>query len=319
MAPEATDNCAMYKPAALPALFLFLALGVTGCTPDAKPADVLVTIKPIHSLVAKVMKGVGTPGLLIGGGASAHSYSLKPSDARALSHAKLIIWVGPDLENFLVGPLHALAGKAQTLALEYAPDVTHLEPRRGGLWDDGTTPDDNAHNEAHIDPHIWLAPKNAIAMIGAIAAALEKTDPAHAAIYAANAKAAIADLRRLDVQTAAALAPIRARPYIVFHDAYHYFETAYHLSPIGAVTVAPERPVGPRRVETIRSALQTGKAVCIFREPEFSPKLIATLREGTPAHSGVLDPMGANLEPGPDLYDMLIGNLAQSLVRCLAP
>lgn len=312
---EATNIRAMYKPAALTALLLVLVLSALGCTESAKPADVLVTIKPIHSLVAKVMKGVGTPGLLIGGGASAHSYSLKPSDARALAHAKLIVWVGPDLENFLVGPLHTLAGHAQTLALEKAPGVTRLEPRRGGLWNDGLQTGD----DGTTDPHIWLAPQNAIAMIRAIAAALEKTDPAHATNYAANAKTAIADIRHLDAQTARALAPVRTRPYIVFHDAYHYFEDAYHLSPIGAVTVAPERPVGPRRVEIIRSALQTGKAVCIFREPEFSPQLIATMRAGTAAREGVLDPVGADLEPGPGLYDALIGNLTQSLVRCLAP
>lgn len=305
----------MLKPAALPALLLFLTFGVLSCTPNAKPADVLVTIKPIHSLVAKVMKGVGTPGLLIGGGASAHSYSLKPSDARALAHAKLIVWVGPDLENFLAAPLHALAGNARTLALETAPGVTRLPPRRGGLWNDGTKIDE----AGNADPHIWLAPKNAIAMLQAIAAALEKTDPAHARTYAANAKAAIANIQRLTAQTGRALAPVRTRPYIVFHDAYHYFENAFHLSPIGAVTVAPERPVSPRRVETIRGALQSGKAVCIFREPEFSPKLIATMRAGTNAREGVLDPLGADLKPGPGLYDALIRNLTQSLVRCLAP
>ncbi len=141
----------------------------------------LVTIKPIHSLVAAVMKGVGTPELLIQGAQSEHSYALKPSDAEKIGRARIVFEVGPDLETYLVRPLATLAPRADIVVLERAPGVHLLPARRGGLWEDGSDPDDGP-----TDPHIWLDPENGIAMTKAIAASLIKADPSHADLYAAN-------------------------------------------------------------------------------------------------------------------------------------
>jgi len=294
------------------ALAAFLSLWLL---PAEAAPRVLVTIKPVHSLVASVMAGVATPDLLIAGAASEHGYALKPSDASKIAGAAVVFWVGPDLETYLIAPLDALAPQATRVALEHAPGVRLLGGRSGGLW--GTRGESD--EQGGIDPHIWLDPKNAIAMTAAIAATLSRLDPTHAARYAANAQQTIADLNALDARLRAELTPLRTSRYIVFHDAYQYFEKAYGLEPLGAVTVAPDRPVGPRRIATLHDAVTEGRAVCVFSEPQFTPDLIATLREGTSARTGILDPLGAAIAPGPKLYESVLGNLADALRRCLSP
>ena len=289
-------------------IYTLLAL-VLVALPAAAAPDVLATLKPVHSLVAAVMTGVGEPELLVGGALSEHSYALKPSDARKIAAAALIFEVGPDMETYLSGPLAGLGRRV--VVLERVPGVRLQAARRGGLWGE----DD--HDLGPTDPHIWLDPTNAVAMTRAIAAALIQLDPAHAAAYRTNEARTVAMLDALDRELAAKLAPVRQRPYLVFHDAYHYFEARYGLHPLGAVTVAPDRPVGARRVAQLREAVAAGRAACLFREPQFPPKLIETLDENTKAHIGVLDPLGADLRPGPGLYPRLMRDLAQSLAMCL--
>jgi ABC-type Zn2+ transport system, periplasmic component/surface adhesin len=288
-----------------------LGLIVLTAAAAAEP-KVLATLKPVHSLVAGVMEGAGRPDLLIGGALSEHSYALKPSDARKVRDAALIFEIGPDMETYLSGALTTAGGRV--VVLEQTPGVKRIAARQGGLWGDG---DHDHDHHGGTDPHVWLDPQNAIAFTKAIADALVRTDPAHAALYRANAARRIAMLQGLDRELAATLAPVKDRPYLVFHDAYHYFEARYGLKPAGAVTVAPDRPVGARRIAELRQTVASGHALCLFREPQFPPKLIETLDQDTKAHVGVLDPLGADLEPGPDLYPRLMRNLAQSLVGCL--
>ena len=289
---------------------LFLCLFFAVFTPAEAAPKVLVTLKPIHSLVAAVMAGAGTPDLLVGGALSEHSYALKPSDARKIAAAALIFEIGPDMETYLSGALSGVAGKV--VVLEQVPGLRLQAARRGGLW--GEDEDDHGPH----DPHIWLDPQNAIAMTRAIAVVLANADPAGAGLYRANAARRIAELQALDREIAARLAPVKRTPYLVFHDAYHYFEARYGLTPAGAITVSPERPVGARRLAGLRTAVGEGKAVCLFREPQFPPKLVDTLTAGTKARVGVLDPLGAELVPGPGLYPALMRQLAQSLTACLA-
>ena len=197
--------------------------------PAAAAPNVLATIKPVHSLVAAVMQGVGTPELLIGGALSEHSYALKPSDARKIERAAAIFEIGPDLETYLTAPLATLGARGRVVVLERAPGVRLLPARRGGLWEDA-----DGHDHGPTDPHIWLDPHNAIAMTAAIAATLVKLDPAHAAAYRANGARQIAATKALDKELGAKLARLRGRPYLVFHDAYHYFEARYGLAAAGA-------------------------------------------------------------------------------------
>jgi zinc transport system substrate-binding protein len=276
---------------------------------SAAPA-VLATIKPIHSLVAAVMDGQGRPDLLIGGAASPHSYSLKPSDAKKIEQAVVIFEVGPDVETYLAAPLAALGRHGRVVVLEDAPGVRRLPARRGGLWGDeaGSGPP---------DPHSWLDPENAIAMVRAVVLTLSEVDPAHGAAYRANAARETDALAALDRELAGQLAPLHGRPYLVFHDAYRYFEARYGLAPAGAVTVGPERPVGPRRIVELRTAIARDHISCLFLEADFPPKLASTLSEGNALRTGELDEVGARLAPGPALYPALLRGLAYALSQCL--
>ncbi len=171
----------------------------------------------------------------------------------------------------------------------------------------------------NIDPHIWLDPGNAITMVGAIARALGRADPANKARYAANARRAVVTLTALDRRLARRLAPIRRVPYIVFHDAYGYFEGRYGLSAVAAVAVNAARRPGIRRIRAIRARLKHAGAACVFTEPQFSPALAATLTEGSGARIGILDPIGMGITPGPGLYPALLTGLGQALASCLTP
>jgi zinc transport system substrate-binding protein len=299
---------------------------------DEVPA-VVASIKPIHSLVAGVMEGVGEPQLTIQGAGSEHSYALRPSQAQALARADVVFWIGEDLEAFLVKPLEALSDDAMVVALSEVEGLRLLATREGGTWqghDAEADHGEHAHEEAHeheedeeehghgeIDMHVWLDPQNAAVMVGAIAAALSAADPGHAATYEANAAKVGADLARLDGELAETLAPIRGRPFVVFHDAYQYFEERYGLSALGSITVDPQRAPGAARLQEIRAKLAEQDAACVFAEPQFRPALVETVVEGTGAGTGVLDPLGADLAAGPGQYAELLRALSASLVECL--
>jgi zinc transport system substrate-binding protein len=304
------------------------------------PPRVVASIAPVFSLVAAVMQGVGGPTLLVKGGASPHTYSLRPSDATALRRADVIFWVGEDLETFLNKPLATLPAKARIVALSEADGVALLPAREGGVWaphhhgDEREGGDANGQNTAdagrasrpgdreehhhgETDMHVWLDPMNAKAMAGAIVATLKDADPAHADAYTANGRKLDARLDRLDEDLQSELSPLAGEPYVVFHDAYHYLEARYGLTPGGSITVTPEHRPGAQTLRAIREAIIARGAMCVFREPQFEPSLVRTLVEGTPARTGVLDPLGADIPPGPDGYFILMQNLANALQTCL--
>ncbi len=293
--------------------------------------EIVVTIAPIHSLVAGITRGIAQPKLLMPGGSSPHAYALKPSDAKALARAHFIIRVGETLETVLKRPIEALGQHARIVTLDEIDAMTLLPMRRGGVWEghayDGA---DVRHSARHShagepgiehgghNPHIWLDPHNAKIAVGRITKILAEADPTNADALRANAQELFARLNALDRELESAIAPIRAESYVVFHDAFPYFENRYGLSPAGAFTVSPDRRPGARRLSQIRRKIVQLGATCVFSEPQFEPKLAAALIEGTNARNGVLDPLGATLTPGPDLYFILMRSIASGLTACLA-
>lgn len=293
---------------------------------SAAPPAVVVSVPPLHSLVAGVMAGVGEPYLLLRAGASPHSADLRPSDARALSNADLVVWAGPQLEGFLVKPLETLATEAVVIGLLNQPDLTFLPIREGGTWErhehgDEAHEDEKPEIESYdsIDPHFWLDPSNTVAILDHIARALSVLDPAHAERYQANAAELTGRLMQLDKNLQRDLAAVRTRPYLVFHDAYQYFERHYGLTALGAIAISPERAPGARRLAELRALVAETGAVCVFSEPQFSSALVDTVIEGSEARAGTLDPMGMTLDPGPGLYLELMQALAADLEVCLQP
>ena len=303
-----------------------LALVAAGAPVRAEAPRVVVTIKPIHALVASVMDRIGTPALLLSGSMSPHGVSLRPSQARMLAESEMVVWTGPALEQSVAKIVRNLAGKAVSLPLQDAPGVRLYKLREGGIWelDDhdhghghGEEEGDEDEERADIDAHIWLDPHNAIAMTRAIGEALARADAANAAAYRANAAATVDRLKALDAEIAKAVRPVRGKRYIVFHDAYQYFEKRYRLKPAGSITIDPHRTPSPRRLFDIRTRILKRGASCVFREPQFEPKVVNVLVRGTSAKVGTLDPVGAGLPAGKDAYTTLLRRLVAGLRTCL--
>ena len=444
--------------------------------------DVVTSIKPVHSLVSGVMAGVSTPSVIIEGAGSPHTYSLKPSQAKQLQDAKLVFWMGDELETFLVGPIENIAKKATVVKLIDSHDLKKIKFREGGMFDDhghddhddhsdhdghgdhafewaglfdlkagsyrwsfakvdgnyadpamkmvilksadieaseemaekllesssfeirthddsisaakiayslnfdnsknvtdfnvkietdgkyafftehmpfefeanehffknesgidieplAQVPDADHHDHDHekhakkehddhdghddhghgeFDPHVWLDPVNAKAIVHEIEEALVKADPEHASRYKANAHKMMDQLDSLVAELSDQLEPVHEKGFIVFHDAYQYFEQRFDVAAIGSITVSPEVMPGAERVSELREKISDLSATCVFSEPQFEPKLVETLVDGTGARTGVLDPLGATLVKGPDLYFQLLRNMASSLRKCLS-
>lgn len=293
------------KWTALTVLCAFLGLGAAGFA-RAEAPKIVASIKPVHSLVAGVTEGVtgglGAPYLLVRGYASPHAFALRPSDASALASAKIVFWIGPGMERFLERPLAALATRARIVALSEAPRVRRLRLRGADAF----------------DPHIWLDPGNAKAMVWAIAAGLSAADPGNAVHYRANAERLQVRLDRLDAEITRALEPVRSAPYLVLHDAYRYFERRYRLNQVAAATLGAQSRPGARQMILVRKRLRETGARCLFREPGAAPGLAATLVQGTGARIAVLDPIGAHVKPGRDAYFTIMRRMARDFRRCLA-
>ena len=309
--------------------FALLTTALLSTTSMAAP-DVVASIKPVHSLVAAVMAGVGEPTLIVKGSASPHTYALKPSDAGALESADIVFWTGHGMELFLADALETLATDAIVVELAESPGITLLSVREGGAFEahahEGEGHGDEEHDHGHEehdheheegDMHFWLDPENAKLMVTHIATTLAEVDPENATAYQANAEAELVRLDELEAELAATLAPVADKPFIVFHDAYQYFEARFGLTLAGSVTVTPEVMPGAARIDELKAKVAELGATCVFAEPNFEPTIIAAITEGSPAQSGVLDPEGGALAEGPDLYPTLLRGLATSLVDCL--
>ena len=360
-------------------LLLGLGAAVLGAAPNtsasADAPNVVVSITPIHSLVEGIMQGVGRPTLLVKGGASPHTWSMRPSDAQALEDADVVVWVGEDLESFLVEPLEALTADAYVLELSRVEGMALLRFREGGVWEEhddhheeGEHHDDEHHDDEHrkgerhddehdddehrkdahkhhddehraeahgkededrhghgeddhghhgeYDTHLWLDPANAEVVAGAVADALSRLDPAHEGVYRENEAALRARLRALDEELAEAFAPVADRGFIVFHDAWQYLDTRYGLRAVGSVTVSPDQAPSAARLAEIHEKITGAEAACVFAEPQFEPRLVRALAEGTGVATGVLDPLGVGLEAGPDLYFDLMRANARAFRAC---
>jgi len=326
-----------------PAAAMMLALSGTAMAAPQVATD----IAPVHALAARVMAGVGAPSLIVPPGASPHGYALRPSEAAALERADVVFWVGAALTPWLEGAIDALAGDAAAVELRDAPGVALLPLREGATFaphEHGGEDDhdqaaeaaavehghehaaeaaahggDHAHDHAGYDEHLWLDPENAKAWLNVMAEALSAADPANAAIYAANASAGRAELDALSAEIAATLAPVQGRPFVVFHDAYQYFEARFGVPAAGAVTLSDATAPSAARVAEIRAVMERLGAACVFAEPQFSTGVVDVIAEGTGARVGVLDPLGAALPPGPALYADLLRGLAGAMADCLAP
>lgn len=299
-------------------LAAFMPAWITASSAQAE-LRVVATIKPIHSLVAGVMRGVGEPYLIVKGSASPHTFALKPSDASALQNAQVIFRVGGSLERFLNAAIKSSNSNANVVAMSELSGVRLLPNRTGKAW--GRSKRDH-HEHKHestesVDPHIWLDPHNAIQMVGAIAQTLGVAEPARMFDFARNAASVAARLRELREKTKTTLKSVGNKHFMVFHDAFQYFENAFDVRAIGAISLGGSRAAGARRIKALQRQLARRQVDCVFAEPQFEPRIISTLLEGTTVRRGTLDPIGAGIKAGPNAYFQIIESNANALASCL--
>ncbi len=329
----------------LPCFLVFLVAAPA----QAERPRLVVSLAPLHALAAAVAGERADLHLLIRGTASPHDHQLRPSDARALQAADLVLWVGPSLERFLERPLATLAGRARRLTLLEEPDILRLPARAPGVAggdghhhdsdhapprdtdhapprdDDHAPPRDDHHAHPRdgsgtaggaVDPHLWLSPDNARVVVALLAVILSQLDPAGQAHYAERAEAVLARIDALDEALARRLAPVRDRPFVVFHDAFGYLQNHYGLTVAASVTVDPARPPGARRLREIREAAKRAGARCIFGEPQFRAAVVRTVADAAGLRVGQLDPVGS--DSGPEGWFTLMRTNGEALARCLS-
>lgn len=302
------------------ALALMIGLAVL---PWSARADLRVTasIPPLHSLVAQVMTGAGAPELLIPGGASPHGFSLAPSQAEMLSRSDVLFWVGQGLEAALSKPIATLARNATVVAMADVKDLVRLKRRSADLGDGHGHDHGHGHGRNQAaggdDPHYWLDPANAKAMIDMIARTLGAAAPGQKALFLANADDAKSRIDAMMREFTQRLDPLKNRPFIVFHDAYQYLETRFGLHAAGILAVDPERPAGARHVNELRELLRQRDIICLFTEPQLSSRLADRLVKGTATRIATLDPLGSGMAPGAGLYERMMTANLTALESCL--
>ena len=298
------------------------ALALTVGVASADVPKVVVDIAPVHSLVSKVMNGLGKPNLIIPSEASPHEYQLKPSDAKAIQESKVIFWIGEDLTPWLEKSLETLPKDASITTLLEVDGIELLDFRESALFEahdhsdhsDHDDHDDHAHGEH--DPHAWLSPGIAKVWLNVIASKLSEKDPSNASTYFSNASSASKDLDALSDEINDILDPIRDEKFVVFHDAYQYFEKHFNISASGAISLGDASDPSPARVKEIKDRVENEDIHCVLAEPQYKVGLVKAVIEGTHANMAVIDPLGVGLEAGPTLYDKLIRNLATNLSKC---
>lgn len=303
----------------------------------ASAAEVVTSIKPLQLITSALTEGVTEPALLLPPEGTPHHYALKPSDMRLLAEAKVVIWVGPGLEQFLQKPLSRTDARIVTLLPDSEPHDHEAPDQHAVTADDhheehhdhhdhqdhddhketvADTHDHHSHADGE-DPHIWLDPLNALAMADRMMPALEQAFPDQQAQLQANRMAFEQDLRRKDAEIAAQLAPYREHGFFVFHDAYSGFVNHYGLNQLGYFTVDPARKPGARHLAEIRHQLEESKAVCVFSEPQFTSAVVDAITSGLNVHQGELDPLARTAVPGPQGFTDYLQSLSDNLVGCL--
>ena len=297
---------------------------------------VVTTIKPIHSLVSGVMDGVSNPTLIIEGSNSPHNFSLKPSHAKILEEADIVFWIGEDIESFMEKPLNSLAKNAVQISFMDLKSIKKLKFREMNDHDDDGHKDDDhddhghddhhghededddsshdGHNHGEFDAHIWLDPVNAKVMISEIAHELSELDPSNKSNYEKNAEKMISSLDDL-IDRVSTIVPNNPS-FIVFHDAYQYFENRFNIKSAGALTLNPEVLPGAKQIAEIQELIEHDNVKCIFSEPQYNPKIIEMLSADMKVSTSVLDPLGADINAGPKMYNNLILQIANSLKDC---
>ena len=272
------------------------------------PLKVIASIKPVHSLVAGIMQGVGQPELLLSSNQSPHHYSLRPSERLKLARADLIFWIGPNMESFMPRLLHSIDNKTQLVSLVDTEGLTLLPVRLA----------DHHHENQHtaIDAHVWMNTDNIEKMADEITRQLVSIDPANTRQYKNNNKILHKKIKTLRNELRLKLKD-KHSPFLTYHDGYQYFEQEFNLKNIGFISSGPELQPSAMHIQAMKKLIRRHSIQCIFYDAPSEPPIMTSLLTDSSARAIELDPTGIRLPAGKDTLWQIMRNLGENFQSCL--
>jgi len=320
---------------------LTLLIFSTSSISASEKISIITSVKPLHSIVDAISTNSDQVELLVTTNQSPHDYQLKPSQLKAMQNANIIFYFDDNFETFMSSAFDILPPKVRKSSIIEKANLNLLQYRESGAWDkhlhegddghddhdahkdehDDGHDDHDAHKDEHDDDvnlHVWLDPENAKSIVNYVVKELTFINPKNHEIYEENGKRYIEKLNNLDAELKISLSGLQDKPFIVFHDAYQYFERAFNLNAVGSISFRDDiHSVSPNRIKEIKDKIKTTNAECVFREPQFSDRLINTIAEKADIKVGTLDPLGASLQNDKGLYFTLMRELADNFKKCL--
>ncbi len=289
-------------------LFTLLLFFITANS-YAKPTEVLVSIKPLHSLISNITDGVNQTRLLLTQQQSPHHFQLLPSQKRLINKADIFFYSSDNIETF-VPALKNTTNHLQFVQFTHIPKINTLGTR--------SFHSHTKHNSIDIDGHIWLSIDNARIISQYVTDILSKKSPEHAIQYNKNLDTLLLKLDKLKQENQFKLKKFKHIPYLVYHDAYQYFEVENKLTGARFITTDPENHPGIKRIRNLKTLINTENIQCIFYEPPDIPSLLNVITENRSVKLSALDPAGLQIPMGKQHYFQLLRQTATTLSYCLS-
>lgn len=297
------------------AVVIFSFIFICNFIANAKQLKVIASIKPIHSLVSRVMGDLGTPELLMTGGLTPHIFRMKPSDIKKVINADVLFYISPKFETFLKSTTLTKRPTLNAVAFAQQEGIKLLPYRTSKVWfAEGKVDDRHAHNE--MDMHIWLDPSNTGRIVTIIEETLSKLDPDNTITYVKNSKLLIKELYEQEELIRELLRPVRQSAMIVYHDAFQYYEKAFSLKSFGAIQLKSDETPSIKHLAALKKIAAERNVTCVLAIPGTHPRIATVVMGDTKAGYGVVDHLGQYLEPGPNSYFQLMFEITQSILDC---
>lgn len=268
----------------------------------ASDFDVVVSVKPVYSILAGLMKDVAQPELLISGQQTPFDFKLKPSQLERMKKAKLVIWVGPELEKTLQPAIKKLPDNVRVIELLSQPELKILPSQV---------------NEKQRNPFFWMDDRNAIIMLDMLTRVLIKMDPLRSHIYERNRLRLLKPLKRIDREYEYGYRGLKSGVGVQYYDTLYYFEQAYALKVLDQVTDTPWDKAATQSLLRVRERLVSRQANCLFLDQSMPAENAQLITEGLEVNTGVLDVLGRHFKADESLYIKLMNFNTDVIKQCL--
>ena len=272
--------------------------------------NVVVSIRPIHSIVSALMYGVSEPRLLLDSNESAHTFHLKPSQLKLLSNADLLITIGDSFES-------GLSKVIRNIDQNYRLNLSEIKELQIYDFRDHNEIEHDEHDEHDKDLHLWLDVGNVQIIAEKIKQKLIEINPSNKEKYNTNYLELKSKLNQLEEKIQFQLEPIKSTPFAIYADILQYFEKNFDLNK--PVIIAPYHGarLSINRVIKAKNKMKNQKTRCLIYGSENTSKQINVLTEGLDIKAHSVDILGVKLEPGSEQYFDLMKEISNQLASCL--